>query len=255
MLNLTPNTNTNTKTTPDWGADHTLQPIQAIFAARFAVKKIGHQHHDPIRETVGTGLLASLSQSNRTNPKPTLSRSIQLQRHQEPDNFSTLLHPPIETNPNPFGSRISRNSGRRASGSDSESVPRLRPAAPEQNKPKPAHQPKFPSRNASGTRRLFHLASPPDRSPKPAGSRILRNSVRRAAESIHLLQPAALEQNKPKFHHQPQTAQPKPKPQPNLALFSALRSPNRTNPNPQAVLKSIWGNVLNEAATKLQSSH
>ena len=173
MENLTP----NTRTTPDLGSAQTLPPIQAIFAARFAVKKFGHPHHSQIRKAVGTGLLTSLSQWNRTNPKPTISRSPQAERLQESDIFSTSLHPkqnkanPLyrphiaqlspkrlwiptpnqyaisglrhsnRTNPKPTISRKLHNSGQRASGSDSDSIRRLRPTAPEQNKPKPLRQP------------------------------------------------------------------------------------------------------------------
>ena len=111
MENLTP----NTRTTPDRDTDQTLQPIQAIFAFRFAVKKIAQHHHGPIRKAVGRGLLTSLCQSNRTNPNPT-------------------------------GSRVSRNSARRVS----ESRRRLRSAAPEQNKPKPHWQPRIAQLSPQG---------------------------------------------------------------------------------------------------------
>ena len=165
MEHLTP----NTRTTPDRGADHTVQPIQAIFAARFVGKKFGYRHHSLVRKAVGIGLLANLSESNRTNPKPTISRSPRAERLQEPDIFSTPPHlqseqtqtplaaayratqaeAPLDqyavaelrhanrTNPNPSGSRISSNSGRSAF------EPRRcrRTAAPEQNKPKPPRRP------------------------------------------------------------------------------------------------------------------
>ena len=88
MEHLTP----NTRTTPDRGADHTVQPIQAIFAARFVGKKFGYRHHSVVRKAVGIGLLANLSESNRTNPKPTISRSPRAERLQEPDIFSTPPH-------------------------------------------------------------------------------------------------------------------------------------------------------------------
>ncbi len=98
MEHLTP----NTRTTPDLGSAQTLPPIQAIFAARFAAKKSGYPHHSPIRKAVGTGLLTSLSQSNKTNPKPAISRSPQAERHQEPDIFSTSLHPQSEQTQTPL---------------------------------------------------------------------------------------------------------------------------------------------------------
>ncbi len=170
MENLTP----NTRTTPDRDTDQTLQPIQAIFAFRFAVKKIGQQHHGPIRKAVGRGLLTGLSQSNRTNPNPT-------------------------------GSRVSRNSARRAS----ESILRLRSAAPEQNKPKRARQRYKSSRKASKTNRHLHLRS--------------------------------LEQNKPKFRHQSQTAQPKPKAKPKLAVFFSFAQPEQNKPKPPSRLQKHLG--------------
>ena len=216
MENQTP----NTRTTPDRDTDRTLPPIQAIFAARFAAKKFGQQHHTQI-----------LSQSNRTKPKPAISRSPQAERHQEPD-ISTSLYPrteqtqtplaaayraiqveappdqsfvaslrhPNRTNPNPSGSRISRNSGRSSSGS----IFRRQPAAPEQNKAKPLRQPQIaqlrpkllwinPSSPAYGTR-TEQTQTPPAKiqaKPKSIKKRIVN----------HLISPA---QNKPKPPSRPQ---------------------------------------------------
>ena len=227
MENQTP----NTRTTPDRDTDRTLPPIQAIFAARSAAKKFGQQHHSPIRKAVGTGLPTSLSQSNRTKPKPAICRSPQAERHQEPD-ISTSLYPrteqtqtplaaayraiqveappdqsfvaslrhPNRTNPNPSGSRISRNSGRSSSGS----IFRRQPAAPEQNKPKPLRQPQIaqlrpkllwinPSSPAYGTR-TEQTQTPPAKiqaKPKSIKKRIVN----------HLISPA---QNKPKPPSRPQ---------------------------------------------------
>ena len=111
-----------------------------------------------------------------------------------------LALPPNRTNPNPSGSRISRNSGRSSSGS----IFRRQPAAPEQNKPKPLRQPQIaqlrpkllwinPSSPAYGTR-TEQTQTPPAKiqaKPKSIKKRIVN----------HLISPA---QNKPKPPSRPQ---------------------------------------------------
>ena len=167
MDNLTPNT--KIITTPDRATDQTLQPIQAILAARFAVRKIGHQFtirsarqsaqgclpacpnrteqtqnrpsaevsnsngirnrttfpprftpqskqtqtrlaaafratlaEGPPAQTPNQYLVAGLRHPNRTNPNPPISRSSQAERPQEPDVFSTSLHPRTEQTQTPL---------------------------------------------------------------------------------------------------------------------------------------------------------